>query len=317
VSGEGGWERVLVVHAGALGDSVMVWPLLRALAGAGASVTFAARLSHARLASRCIDSARITPANADTPPFTRLWMDDSALRDDAESRDERYDAVLTFLADDSAATGRDWLAAAARRWPGAQIAPVGPPASESREALWGRARVADLGAVRARPNAGGPIVLHVGAGSPAKRWPLDRFIGLRDRLAHDTGMLVRIIAGEVEADRFTSPERASFAAAGGRMLADLDALAAELGAAALVVGNDSGPAHLAAQLGVPTLALFGPTDPRVWAPVGALVGVLGPSLPGPIDAIPVDAAVAAATDLLTAGRAFDSGGDDHPVIPLP
>ncbi|MGH2669848.1 MAG: glycosyltransferase family 9 protein, partial [bacterium] len=52
-------------------------------------------------------------------------------------------------------------------------------------------------------------------------------------------------------------------------------LAALLEAARVFVGNDSGPSHLAAALGCPTLVLFGPTDPAVWAPVGDRVTTLG------------------------------------------
>ncbi|MCB1102996.1 MAG: hypothetical protein KDL10_11560, partial [Kiritimatiellae bacterium] len=40
------------------------------------------------------------------------------------------------------------------------------------------------------------------------------------------------------------------------------------------IGNDSGITHLAAACGVPTLAIFGPTDPAVWAPLGAHVTVI-------------------------------------------
>ncbi len=44
------------------------------------------------------------------------------------------------------------------------------------------------------------------------------------------------------------------------------------------VGNDSGPSHLAAALGVPTLAVFGPTDPGSWRPLGVDVEVVrGPA----------------------------------------
>ena len=41
------------------------------------------------------------------------------------------------------------------------------------------------------------------------------------------------------------------------------------------VGNDAGMTHLAAALGVPTVALFGPTNPTVWQPLGPQVRVLG------------------------------------------
>lgn len=47
----------------------------------------------------------------------------------------------------------------------------------------------------------------------------------------------------------------------------------------LVIGNDSGPTHLAALLGRPTLAIFGPTDPRRSAPRGTRVAVLRAGLP--------------------------------------
>lgn len=43
------------------------------------------------------------------------------------------------------------------------------------------------------------------------------------------------------------------------------------------VGNDSGPTHLAAMLGVPTVAVFGPTDPSARVPVGQHVRVVGGS----------------------------------------
>jgi ADP-heptose:LPS heptosyltransferase len=44
--------------------------------------------------------------------------------------------------------------------------------------------------------------------------------------------------------------------------------------AALYLGNDSGPGHLAGIIGVPTFCLFGPTDPTVWKPLGPRVHVL-------------------------------------------
>ncbi len=49
---------------------------------------------------------------------------------------------------------------------------------------------------------------------------------------------------------------------------------AVLSECALYVGNDSGITHLAAGLGVPTVAVFGPTDPAVWRPLGPRVRVV-------------------------------------------
>jgi len=69
--------------------------------------------------------------------------------------------------------------------------------------------------------------------------------------------------------------------------------------AAVFLGNDSGPTHLAAQLGVATVALFGPTDPRRWAPVGPRVTILKPDAPADMDWLGVDGAVEAVLEPLT------------------
>jgi ADP-heptose:LPS heptosyltransferase len=53
-------------------------------------------------------------------------------------------------------------------------------------------------------------------------------------------------------------------------------LAAVLAESRGYFGNDSGVSHLAAALGVPTVAVFGPTDPAVWAPLGPEVSVVAP-----------------------------------------
>jgi len=59
----------------------------------------------------------------------------------------------------------------------------------------------------------------------------------------------------------------------------LPLLAAILSRCRLYVGNDSGVTHLAAAVGVPTVAIFGPTDPDVWAPRGPGVRVVRAATP--------------------------------------
>jgi heptosyltransferase-3 len=61
--------------------------------------------------------------------------------------------------------------------------------------------------------------------------------------------------------------------------ADLYELACWLAGARIYIGNDSGPTHLAAAVGTPVVALFGPSDPAVWAPRGPRVAIAAaPSL---------------------------------------
>lgn len=103
-------------------------------------------------------------------------------------------------------------------------------------------------------------IIHPFSGSARKNWPLENFRQLARQLEVD--MPVRWCAGPEdppleEAVRFD----------------DLWELAQWLARASLYVGNDSGITHLAAAVGAPVLALFGPTDPAVWAPRGAHVRV--------------------------------------------
>jgi len=69
--------------------------------------------------------------------------------------------------------------------------------------------------------------------------------------------------------------------------------------AALFIGNDSGPAHIAAAFGVPVVVLFGPSNPVTWAPWRTEARVL--TSDGSIDRISADAVLAAADSLRGAG----------------
>jgi ADP-heptose:LPS heptosyltransferase len=108
------------------------------------------------------------------------------------------------------------------------------------------------------------VLLHAGSNWDRRRWPLDRFAALAAGLA-GRGWRVTLIPAEA------GPQQALD---GVRILAapSLPELREELASAALFIGNDSGPLHLAAALGTPCLALFGPN----------LVERSGPwPLPGP------------------------------------
>ncbi len=280
-------RQVWVFHAGALGDFVLTWPLVRAVArgggrSSGARVTVVADRAKARLVEEWIGvttergESRIVGVDGQQRRFTRLWTGDPP---GAPDRVEGVERVLAFIADEATEGGRRWLGGAAAMFPGAVVEPVGAVGSGSRAGAWARDRVDELGAATARVNPGGPIVCHVGAGSRAKMWALERLGALVERLRGGDAARRRevvVLAGEVEAERFSAGERRVFDDMGGRFVVDLAELAACTGAAGVFIGADTGPTHLAAQLGVPTVALFGPTDWRVWAPVGPRVRVVAP-----------------------------------------
>jgi ADP-heptose:LPS heptosyltransferase len=130
-------------------------------------------------------------------------------------------------------------------------------------------------AVGVGPAAGTKIVICPGAGSLKKRWPLSGFIKIAETL-ESRGWRPEYLLGPAEIDII--PELS----AGGQILfkvttpQDLTALAAYLQTAHGYIGNDSAVSHLAAFLQVPTVAIFGPSDPRRWRPVGSKVAVVKP-----------------------------------------
>ena len=103
-------------------------------------------------------------------------------------------------------------------------------------------------------------VIHPFSGSARKNWPLEKFRQVARGL--ERSLPVRWCAG---------PEDPPLEDA--VRIDDLYELACWLGSARLYIGNDSGITHLAAAVGTPVLALFGPTDPSVWAPRGPNVRV--------------------------------------------
>lgn len=108
------------------------------------------------------------------------------------------------------------------------------------------------------------VGIHPGASIPGKRWPLERFAAVASSLRRKEG--IKLLAfvephgyGEALAE-FPGVIRAKVG------LRELIALTAQCD---LLVGNDSGPMHIAAALGVPTVAIFGGGIARWFAPLGS------------------------------------------------
>ena len=119
------------------------------------------------------------------------------------------------------------------------------------------------------------VVLNPNAGdlAPERRWPATRFAALAARLIREDG--ARVVLTGTSAERAISAEvlRAAGPLPTGRLLdlsgeLSIGGLQALFQRAALVVSNDSGPMHLAAAHGAPTLGLFGPETPVMYAPLG-------------------------------------------------
>jgi ADP-heptose:LPS heptosyltransferase len=103
------------------------------------------------------------------------------------------------------------------------------------------------------------VIIHSGSGSPAKCWP--GFGELMDQIP-DSVILIGPCESHLQSNR---PRLEGL---------NLSAVAEKLRQCRAFIGNDSGITHLAAYLGCPTIALFGPTDPRIWGPIGRRVTIL-------------------------------------------
>ena len=118
------------------------------------------------------------------------------------------------------------------------------------------------------------VIIHPGSGSSGKCWHLDNFLAVAKELTSE-GLEVIFLLGPAELERFDEGQIRDMRTVG-RCLTDLS-LAEVLGllsCAGAFVGNDSGITHLAAGLGVRTVAVFGPSNPVLYKPAGPCVTIV-------------------------------------------
>lgn len=113
------------------------------------------------------------------------------------------------------------------------------------------------------------VLVHPGARWWFKAWQTDRFCVLADRIREELGAEVLIAGGPGDVVAVETIRRQmrhpAISVAGETSVLQLAAL---LKRCRLFIGNDNGPMHIAAAVGTPVVALFGPTDPAEWGPWG-------------------------------------------------
>jgi len=119
------------------------------------------------------------------------------------------------------------------------------------------------------------ILLHPGSGGRKKLWPVAGWLDVIIRISGHNNIKISLIEGP--ADSHIVQQLCSELGSTSLLLANnwrLGKLAALMKQSSLYLGNDSGITHLAAACNTPTIALFGPTDPRIWGPKGLKVKVV-------------------------------------------
>jgi ADP-heptose:LPS heptosyltransferase len=263
-------ERVvLVLRALGLGDFLTGLPALRALRRAFPEdrLVLAAPAPLAPLLRLSATADELLPAE----PLGPVAMRDPALAVNLHGRGPESHRVLL-----ATRPGRLWAFANSAVAETAGMPPWRP--DEHEAARWCRL-LRELGvpadpidlrlprpAAAPPPAAIGATLIHPGAGSGSRRWPVERWVEVA-RAERAAGRPVAITAGPGElglarqlAAKACLPEQSVL----GNL--DLELLAAAVAAAVRVACGDTGVAHLATALGRPSVVLFGPTDPALWGP---------------------------------------------------
>jgi len=268
--------RLLVVDLWGVGDLAVATPFLR-LASQNYEVTLFAKPSAEQLRERFWLDVRIIPFVAPWTAFRgkyRLhkWPWKTLAHLLQTMKGMNFDAAVSARWDP-----RDhllmFLTGAKRRYGfprlGSQVLLTDPINSGKplvhRYSHWQQLANAlgfDLPAhsVLSRQSEGEQIVIHTGASQPVKVWPLERYARLVHWLRHQ-GYTVQVLCDLNQLQFWREQGEAVVAP---RSLTELCAL---LEQAAIFVGNDSGPGHLAAVSGIPTFTIFGNQTPALFAPI--------------------------------------------------
>ncbi|MDI6775132.1 MAG: glycosyltransferase family 9 protein [Verrucomicrobiota bacterium] len=293
--------RILVFRGGAVGDFILTLPVFDALRRrwprARIKLVGYPRVKRLAFETKLADEFE----SLDSPDAARLFAPELALRKGKRGKQKKeeelgvlcdllsgipsFDLVLSYLHDPDGVVRENFVRAGAKRLVCASpivasghavnhlLQPLAELGIEVRGGETPRLRLPENGGKTAQGD-GYPIeaeknrfCLHPGSGSPKKNWPAEKFAELARRIRGDKLGSPFFSLGE--ADNAIGEALARLAP-DIPVLRGLDLLdlAGVLATCAGYIGNDSGITHLAAAVGIPVVALFGPTDPQVWGPAG-------------------------------------------------
>ena len=184
-------------------------------------------------------------------------------------------AARLSLPDDRRRQGADYLEEQGVRLGDAPIVAI-HPGSGSRKKCWPWERFENLVRSLGEPPDRGLSFMDCPPGGPRHGDSPRRTVPVRPGPQPATTPTCSILFILGPADEHLQERVQGFDAPASTVISDLDLveLASVLCHVQCYVGNDSGVTHLAAALGIPTVAVFGPTDPGVWAPAGSHVTVV-------------------------------------------
>ena len=266
--------RVLVIRGGAIGDFILTLPAIRLLretiAGCHLEVIGYPAIAELARSAGLADSIRSLEHRTMAPLFAKTAPIDEMLAEHLRS----FNLVVSFLYDPDGhfrasmeRVGVKTLIECAPR-----VQNDGEHASKQlakgleKFAMFLEDDLLQKPIFPSSTERSGKIIIHPGSGSEKKNWPLEHWLRLADDFPATDFVF---ITGEAEEARGVKiPKHTNWHSL------PLSELAARFTTCSAFLGHDSGISHLAAACGVPSLLLFGPTDPAVWAPPQPWVQIL-------------------------------------------
>ncbi len=276
-------RRILVIRGGAVGDFILTLPAIRLLReGFPAARLEILGYEHiVRLAEMSGYAAAIR--SIEFGPLSGFFSRDGSLAPELIEYFRSFEQVISYLFDP------DQVFANNLRRAGVRHLLAGSPKINDQEhaarqlarpleslALYLENPAAEILPNETRKIDPDLVAIHCGSGSESKSWPLDRFVRLTQAwLEQKRDRRLLLVVGEADEARgqqlrrLLPHDRIQWAEN-----IPLTSLANLLQNCAGFLGHDSGISHLAAAVGTPSLLLFGPTDPAIWAPQNPQVQVL-------------------------------------------
>jgi heptosyltransferase-2 len=270
--------RILVIRGGALGDFILTLPVFAALRAQFPDAQVEV-LGYPHIARLCLAGGiahAVHPIEARA--LARFFARGGSLDPQIASFFAGFAVIVSFLYDPDRIF-QDNVALCSK----AQFI-VGPHRPDEKASLHAadtfltalqRLAIFDADTtprLAAEPTAPGPgrwIAAHPGSGSESKNWPERCWAELLARVVDGSDRNILLVGGEAEGDRL---QRLAAALPESRLRVarslPLNTLAGLLRACELFVGHDSGITHLAAAVGLPCVALWGPSNPALWRPRG-------------------------------------------------
>lgn len=267
--------RLLVLRGGAIGDFIVTLPVLQALRtrwpDAHVELIGYPHVARLALAAGLIDQLR----SLDEARMARFFSPSMVPTDEDQQYFSSFDVAISYLHDPHHVV-HDNLKRC-----GVAVLLATSPLIERRHAvdqlLEPLASLAIYDAdphprLDPPPDAGPAVVaIHPGSGSARKNWPVECFVELARRIA--IMHTVVFVSADAETELIPTINLVTDGYTRWHNV-PLVELASRLARCRLFIGNDSGITHLAAAVGCPTIALFGPSSTDCWSPRGRRVAIL-------------------------------------------